>query len=228
MHFWKDGSWSGVCGYKPIVGPDEPETPSTAQELRPTGSPFGAIDASRTPTRRRTGGGGVAGSQAGAQWPGPERVPRDLALRGVPTPLHRTQDSSLTSQILSPLKFPLFLFFCLFLCFPGPSSPCALSAEVRSAAPILSLVSPCLPLSRTSGSAFPGRWRSPASRACGGAARWLRDLLKALQPREGHGHTAGGPSRPCAGDRTPVMGAGGRIWAGPETGRPCGHLTGVT
>lgn len=170
MHFWKDGSWSGVCGCKPIVGPDEPETPSTAQELRPTGSPFGAIDASRTPTRRRTGGGGVPGSQVRAQWPGPERVPRDLALRGVPTPLHHTQDSDLTSQILSPLKFPLFLFFCLFLCFPGPSSPCALSAEVRSAAPILSLVSPCLPLSRTSGSAFPGRWRSPASRACGGAA----------------------------------------------------------
>lgn len=87
----------------------------------------------------------MAGSQAGAQWPGPERVPRDLALRGVPTPLHHTQNSSLTSQILSPLKFPLFLFFCLFLCFPGPSSPCALSAEVRSAALILSLVSPVCP-----------------------------------------------------------------------------------
>lgn len=120
MHFWKDGSWSGVCGYKPIVGPDEPETPSTAQELRPKGSPFGAIDASRTPTRRRTGEGGVPGSQARAQWPGPERVPRDLALRGVPTPLHHTQDSSLTSQILSPLKFPLFLFFVFFFAFLVP------------------------------------------------------------------------------------------------------------
>lgn len=66
---------------------------------------------------------------------------------------------------------------------------------------------------------FAGVWR---------AARWPRDLLKALQPWEGHGHTRGGPSSPCAGERTPAVGADGGIWAGPETRRPCGHLTGVT
>lgn len=147
----------------------------------------------------------MAGSQARAQWPGPERVPRDLALRGVPTPLHHTQDSSLTSQILSPLKFPLFLFFCLFLCFPGPSSPCALSAEVRSAAPILSLVSPSAPLqdkrlrvSRTMAiPSFSGVWRgcplaegSPEGPAAAGRA-WphcggtVQTLCRGQDP--GHG-----------------------------------------
>lgn len=226
MHFWKDGSWSGVCGRKPIVGPDEPETPSTAQELRPTGSPFGAIDASRTPTRRRTGGGGVPGSQARAQWPGPERVPRDLALRGVPTPPH----AGLLSHIPNPfppeipavsflLSFSLLSWSLLALCFISGGSFCSSDSV------------PGLPVCPSPGQAAPRFQDDGDPQLLGrveGLPHWLRDLLKALQPREGHGHTAGGPSRPCAGDRTPVMGTSGRIWAGPETGRPCGHLTGVT
>lgn len=186
------------------MGPDEPETPSTAQESRPRGSPFGAINASRTPTRRRTGGGGVAGSQARAQWPGPERVPRDLALRGVPTPPH----AGLLSHIPNPfppeipavsflLSFSLLSWSLLALRFISGGSFCS-----SDSVPGLPLSAPLqdkrLCVSRTMAiPSFSGVWRgcplaegSPEGPAAAGRA-WphcggtVQTLCRGQDP--GHG-----------------------------------------